>query len=418
MYQSNKKKRLWKEEKERLLNMTRDERRKEYREYVSLDKIPSLMEELKSKASSDDESPEEIQVKNSLCEKVSFYKGDITQLEVDAIVNAANTSLLGGGGVDGCIHRASGPSLLAECRELGGCETGQAKITCGYELPAKYVIHTVGPIARGHITPNHKQDLASCYNSSLTLATENDIRTIAFPCISTGIYGYPNEPAANVALTTVKEFLKKNRDKIDRVIFCVFLEVDFKIYKRKLNEFFPKDGGDDEEGEKGDSDEMKEDTEGKPQSPPMKKIKEKKEDTPAPDSPDEEYSAEEATGNTQDMTAMSLETNEGNDVSSPATDPLKEGEELSEAKITGEKISVEPKTPEPEDAKMTVEEKSQEQEDSENMETSQPKVSGETEDLDGDSEEPSDVQKEIASPSNETCQESDPKDTNDDANEA
>ncbi|XP_041420114.1 ADP-ribose glycohydrolase MACROD2 [Xenopus laevis] len=388
MYQSNKKKRQWKEEKERLLNMTREERRKEYREYVSLDNIPSLMEELKRKASSNDESSEEIQVKNSLCEKVSLYKGDITQLEVDAIVNAANTSLLGGGGVDGCIHRASGPTLLAECRELGGCETGQAKITCGYELPAKYVIHTVGPIARGHISPNHKQDLASCYNSSLTLATENDIRTIAFPCISTGIYGYPNEPAANVALTTVKEFLKKNRDKIDRVIFCVFLEVDFKIYKRKLNEFFPKDGGDDEEGEKCDSEEMKEDSEGKPKSPPMKKIKEKKEDASSLDSPDEDYSTEEATGNTQDMTVMSLETDEGNDVSSPTADPLEEVEEITDP------------------------------DELENMETSQPKVPMETEGSDRDPAEPSDVQKEIASPSNETCQESGPKDTNEDANEA
>ncbi|OCT77423.1 hypothetical protein XELAEV_18028515mg, partial [Xenopus laevis] len=250
------------------------------------------------------------------------------------------------------------------------------------------VIHTVGPIARGHISPNHKQDLASCYNSSLTLATENDIRTIAFPCISTGIYGYPNEPAANVALTTVKEFLKKNRDKIDRVIFCVFLEVDFKIYKRKLNEFFPKDGGDDEEGEKCDSEEMKEDSEGKPKSPPMKKIKEKKEDASSLDSPDEDYSTEEATGNTQDMTVMSLETDEGNDVSSPTADPLEEVEEITDP------------------------------DELENMETSQPKVPMETEGSDRDPAEPSDVQKEIASPSNETCQESGPKDTNEDANEA
>ncbi|KAE8600948.1 hypothetical protein XENTR_v10013471 [Xenopus tropicalis] len=202
---------------------------------------------------------------------------------------------------------------------------------------------------------------------------------------------------------------------IDRVIFCVFLEVDFKIYKRKLHEFFPKDGGDDEEGDKGDSEEMKEDTEGKPQSPPTKKIKEKKEDTSSPDSPDEDY-LEEATGNTQELTDMSLETDEGKEVSSPATDPLKE-EELPETKITAI-ISVEPKNEEPEDAKMIMEEKSQEQDESENMETSQPKVLVETEDLDRDPEKTSDFQKEIAPASNETCQESGPKDRNEDANEA
>ncbi|XP_064271481.1 ADP-ribose glycohydrolase MACROD2 isoform X2 [Passer domesticus] len=235
MYPGNKRKKLWREEKERLLKMTLEERRKEYLgDYVALDNIPTWMEDLKS-----ENTKEDLQGKKSLSEKVSLYRGDITLLEVDAIVNAANSSLLGGGGVDGCIHRAAGPCLVAECRSLNGCETGQAKITCGYDLPAKYVIHTVGPIARGHLTDTHKENLASCYKSSLKLAKEYNIRSIAFPCISTGIYGFPNEPAAVIALSTIKGWLSKNHNEVDRVIFCVFLEVDYKIFKKKMGEFFP-----------------------------------------------------------------------------------------------------------------------------------------------------------------------------------
>ncbi|XP_005525484.1 PREDICTED: O-acetyl-ADP-ribose deacetylase MACROD2 [Pseudopodoces humilis] len=241
MYPGNKRKKLWREEKERLLKMTLEERRKEYLgDYVALKTIPTWMEDLKSKSESEGENTkEDLQGKKSLSEKVSLYRGDITLLEVDAIVNAANSSLLGGGGVDGCIHRAAGPCLVAECRNLSGCETGQAKITCGYDLPAKYVIHTVGPIARGHLTDTHKENLASCYKSSLKLAKENNIRSIAFPCISTGIYGFPNEPAAVIALSTIKEWLSKNHNEVDRIIFCVFLEVDYKIFKKKMGEFFP-----------------------------------------------------------------------------------------------------------------------------------------------------------------------------------
>ncbi|XP_022349919.1 O-acetyl-ADP-ribose deacetylase MACROD2 [Enhydra lutris kenyoni] len=259
MYPSNKKKKVWREEKERLLKMTLEERRKEYiRDYVPLNTILSWKEEMKGKSQNDEENTQETsQVKKSLSEKVSLYRGDITLLEVDAIVNAANASLLGGGGVDGCIHRAAGPCLLAECRNLNGCETGHAKITCGYDLPAKYVIHTVGPIARGHINGSHKEDLANCYKSSLKLMKENNIRSVAFPCISTGIYGFPNEPASIIALSTIKEWLAKNHHEVDRIIFCVFLEVDFKIYKKKMSEFFPADDNNEEEGVdiKEDSDE-------------------------------------------------------------------------------------------------------------------------------------------------------------------
>ncbi|XP_048791465.1 ADP-ribose glycohydrolase MACROD2 isoform X5 [Lagopus muta] len=249
MYPGNKRKKLWREEKERLLKMTLEERRKEYlRGYVALKDIPTWMEEMRSKNESDGENAkEDVQGKRSLSEKVSLYRGDITLLEVDAIVNAANSSLLGGGGVDGCIHRAAGPCLLAECRNLSGCETGQAKITCGYDLPAKYVIHTVGPIARGHLTDTHKENLASCYKSSLKLAKENSIKSLAFPCISTGIYGFPNEPAAVIALNTTKEWLSKNHNEVDRIIFCVFLEVDYKIFKKKMGEIFPIDDNEETE---------------------------------------------------------------------------------------------------------------------------------------------------------------------------
>ncbi|XP_014750655.1 PREDICTED: O-acetyl-ADP-ribose deacetylase MACROD2 isoform X3 [Sturnus vulgaris] len=263
MYSSNKRKKLWREEKERLLKMTLEERRKEYLgDYVALKAIPTWMEDLKSKSESDGENTkEDLQGKKSLSEKVSLYRGDITLLEVDAIVNAANSSLLGGGGVDGCIHRAAGPCLVAECRHLNGCETGQAKITCGYDLPAKYVIHTVGPIARGYLTDTHKENLASCYKSSLKLAKEYNIRSIAFPCISTGIYGFPNEPAAVIALNTIKEWLSKNHNEVDRIIFCVFLEVDYKIFKKKMGEFFPL-GDASEEGAQ-----VSQEREGQPPSP-------------------------------------------------------------------------------------------------------------------------------------------------------
>ncbi|XP_067381196.1 ADP-ribose glycohydrolase MACROD2 isoform X7 [Channa argus] len=236
----SKKKKDWKTEKERLLHLDLEERRKEYRrqDFISLDKIPSWREE---NGSNDKEEGKVLKGGRGITDKISLYKGDITVLEVDAIVNAANPSLLGGGGVDGCIHKAAGSCLYDECHSLNGCDTGKAKITCGYDLPARYVIHTVGPVARGHVGPTEKNDLTSCYQNSLRLLTENGSSTVAFPCISTGIYGFPNEPAAEIALNTVKSWIEENPDKITRVIFCVFLETDFAIYKKKMSLIFQDD---------------------------------------------------------------------------------------------------------------------------------------------------------------------------------
>ena len=157
---------------------------------------------------------------------------NIVILDVDAIVNAANTSLLGGGGVDGAIHRAAGPELLEECRRLGGCDVGQAKITKGYRLPARFVIHTVGPIWRGGRF-GERELLASCYRTSLALAAERSLRTIGFPSISTGAYGYPIESAAEVAVETVREVLSASSSPLE-VTFCCFSKSDLEIYERIL----------------------------------------------------------------------------------------------------------------------------------------------------------------------------------------
>src|SRR5216110_3330139 len=164
--------------------------------------------------------------------KIEIIQGDITKLYVDAIVNAANTTLLGGGGVDGAIHRAAGTELLAECGTLGGCRPGEAKITRGYRLPVRFVIHTVGPIWHGgkHGEP---ETLANCYRNSLQVAMENEIKTVAFPAISCGAYGYPLQEAAQIAVKTSREFLTAE-DNINKVIFVLWNDDIYEAYRRIL----------------------------------------------------------------------------------------------------------------------------------------------------------------------------------------
>ena len=185
-----------------------------------------------------------------LSDRITLIQGDITRQQVEAIVNAANTSLLGGGGVDGAIHRAAGPDLLKECRVLGGCETGEAKITKGYRLPAKYVIHTPGPVWRHPPSPigdlsdgrgaggeGYEEDrlLANCYRNSLALAVQHNIRTLAFPSISTGIYGFPIERAARIAVREVKKFLEQHST-FEKVVFVTFSQRDYTVYQSVLKE--------------------------------------------------------------------------------------------------------------------------------------------------------------------------------------
>jgi O-acetyl-ADP-ribose deacetylase (regulator of RNase III)/GNAT superfamily N-acetyltransferase len=165
--------------------------------------------------------------------KIEIIRGDITQLDVDAIVNAANRSLLGGGGVDGAIHRAAGPELLGACELLNGCNTGDAKITPGFRLPSKYVIHTVGPVWKDG-KYNEKELLASCYRRSLQIAVENNLRSIAFPNISTGVYGFPKQDAASIAIEAVQNFVSIHPE-IDKLIFCCFDEENLRIYRQLIS---------------------------------------------------------------------------------------------------------------------------------------------------------------------------------------
>jgi O-acetyl-ADP-ribose deacetylase (regulator of RNase III) len=223
----------WKRIKEEKLSQPLEERRKHY---ACGDKFVRFEEVKTWKETSLGSNPDagNYSVNHAFNDKISLFVGDITRLEIDAIVNAANKQLAGGGGVDGAIHRAAGRDLLqAECRSIGGCETGHAVMTGGYNLPARYIIHTVGPVGE---KPGL---LERCYRNSLELAVEHGLRSIAFPCISTGIYGYPNDRAAHVAISAVRKFLELNPNALDRVIFCLFLEVDVKLYNNLLNVYFP-----------------------------------------------------------------------------------------------------------------------------------------------------------------------------------
>jgi len=166
-----------------------------------------------------------------ILDKIEIRQGDITKLAVDAIVNAANSSLLGGGGVDGAIHRAAGPELVKECRTLGGCPTGEARITKGYNLAARHVIHTVGPVYSGK--PRDKTLLTGCYQNSLKLAAGNNVHSLAFPAISCGVYGYPIEEACKIALDTSCNFLKNNQT-IEKVMFMLFSQANLKVYEEYL----------------------------------------------------------------------------------------------------------------------------------------------------------------------------------------
>ncbi|XP_074644085.1 macro domain-containing protein RSc0334-like isoform X2 [Tubulanus polymorphus] len=221
------------QEKERYMKMTRKEKRQLYKcksDFVTLEDVITWEEQARQ---DEIERTEQFSIDDEIISKVSLWKGDITTLEIDAIVNAANKSLLGGGGVDGAIHRAAGPYLKHECAALQGCDTGDAKITLGYNLPAKHVIHTVGPMGE------NPARLESCYKKCLDLMKENNLRSIAFPCISTGIYGYPNKNAAKVALHTVRYWLDENKNDVDRIIFCLFLPVDVNYYTRYSPFYFP-----------------------------------------------------------------------------------------------------------------------------------------------------------------------------------
>jgi len=204
--------------------------------YVQISQIDVWTETLKTLQKPPITPDTKFSVSTVLNNKVSLWRGDITHLEIDAIVNAAKATLLGGGGIDGAIHKAAGHGLLQECALIGGCNPGHSRITQGYKLPARHVIHTVGPIGE------KPEILKQCYQSTLRKVVQKNLKTVAFCCISTGIYGYPNESAAHVALKTIRKWLERdnNHAKIDRIIFCIFLSADHKIYKRLMQTmYFP-----------------------------------------------------------------------------------------------------------------------------------------------------------------------------------
>ncbi|CAF4944885.1 unnamed protein product [Pieris macdunnoughi] len=236
----------WTVEKNRILSLPIEEKRKLYKsgDFVTLNQIDPWCnyvvrnKEIETKKHNLEDLNEFRKIKldqeknKLLAEKVSVYRGDITKLEIDAIVNAANSRLKAGGGVDGAIHRAAGSLLQDECNSIGGCPTGDACITGGYNLPAKYIIHTVGP------QDGSAPKLLSCYEKCLSFQSQYRLKSIAFPCISTGIYGFPNRLAAHIALRTARTFLENNEE-LQRIIFCTFMPIDVEIYETLMQMYFP-----------------------------------------------------------------------------------------------------------------------------------------------------------------------------------
>jgi len=231
-----------KEEKDDVMDsdneaQTLDKRRSRYKcgdDYVTLNQIETWESTLLRTNAASNVIKTNYKHNSSHNQKISLWRGDITTLEIDAIVNAAKPSLLGGGGIDGAIHKAAGKGLLQECMGLDGCDVGDAKITSGHLLPASFVIHTVGPIGED------SNSLISCYRSALDLVAKHSVRSVAFCCVSTGIYGYPNDKAALVALKTTREWLDQNdTSDIERIIFCMFMDKDHKIYSKVMQHYFP-----------------------------------------------------------------------------------------------------------------------------------------------------------------------------------
>eukprot|EP01118_Nematostelium_gracile_P014066 TRINITY_DN540_c0_g1_i2.p1 TRINITY_DN540_c0_g1~~TRINITY_DN540_c0_g1_i2.p1 ORF type:complete len:351 (-),score=105.33 TRINITY_DN540_c0_g1_i2:23-1075(-) len=219
---------MWKRE----LALSDEERRARYRrsKFAIVENMPTW----KEYSDSFEYLPEsKYGVNDEINSKISLFHGDITTIECDAIVNAANERCLGGGGVDGSIHNAAGNDLYRECKTLNGCRTGKTKITRGYNLPARYVLHSVGPIGES------PRELTSCYWTALELAAEYNLKTVVFCGISTGIFGYPLEPASRIALKTTRLWLEQNHQKIDRVVFCTFLDKERVCYERLIGEYFP-----------------------------------------------------------------------------------------------------------------------------------------------------------------------------------
>ncbi|XP_073247803.1 uncharacterized protein [Porites lutea] len=334
-----------------------EEKRQLYRcgtNFVTLKDIPSWTEYRKDnlyaiygRKAQSGKTPEKpsFAVNELLNEKVSLWQGDITSLEIDAIVNAANNSLLGGGGVDGCIHRAAGSTLRKECAALNGCSTGDAKITSGHKLPAKYVIHTVGPFGK------QEKPLRSCYKRCLGLVKKYGLRTVAFCCVSTGIYGYPIYDASCVALNTVRKWLEdgekdgqKNAELVDRIIFCVFLGGDLEVYQRLLPRFFPSEDKYDQESEQEqeeDTDETETDSKEDERAENKQREDRKDKDSFKGNGKDDVKKGEEAEGKEVGGEPRAEESSENDrkdkhSLSGNETEGVKKGEEAKEKEGGGE----------------------------------------------------------------------------------